>query len=202
MKSELTFFLTVFAALAGPAIAVFFAHRMQVREKTRERQLSIFRSLMATRMTPLSPDRVKALNLVEVEFSQYPKILEKFNKLLEIYNDGLQWSSEQEIVHQRALQVVNDRTAELLKEMGLCLGFKLDNLKILRGGYYPDAFFAADQQQAEIREFLAGLNSGRKSLKMEVIDYRYPDNILENARQTQEILSQALAAEERSKDAT
>jgi len=58
----------VIATLAGPVLAVIVTRIVDDGRLRRTRQMEVFRTLMASRRTPLSIDRVKALNLVEIEF--------------------------------------------------------------------------------------------------------------------------------------
>jgi hypothetical protein len=58
----------VFATLLGPVLAVQAQKWIErAREKT-QRKIAIFRTLMATRATFLSPAHVEALNAIPIEF--------------------------------------------------------------------------------------------------------------------------------------
>ena len=63
---------TVLAVLVGPVIAVLITRYFDNRRADEARKLDIFRTLMRTRRLPLHWDHVGALNLVEVEFIDYP----------------------------------------------------------------------------------------------------------------------------------
>jgi hypothetical protein len=58
----------VIATLAGPLLAVLITRKIDENRQLQTRRLDIFRSLMGTRRSTLSPDRVRALNLVEIDF--------------------------------------------------------------------------------------------------------------------------------------
>jgi hypothetical protein len=58
----------VIATFAGPVFAVLMTRHIDSVRQTRERRLNIFRVLMATRRALLSPEKVTALNMVEIEF--------------------------------------------------------------------------------------------------------------------------------------
>jgi hypothetical protein len=47
-----------------------------------QRRLHVFRTLMATRRIPISPDHVNALNLIEVDFYKCKKVEEELIKYL------------------------------------------------------------------------------------------------------------------------
>ena len=61
--------LTVLAIVLGPILALF-AQRVldRLREKRRQR-LQLYLTLMGTRATYLSPEHVRALNLIDVVFA-------------------------------------------------------------------------------------------------------------------------------------
>ena len=189
------FWITTAAIAFGPLFAVLITFYLQRKNDLRQRRLFVFRSLMTTRKTPLSPERVQALNLVEVEFSGEKGVMAKFTKLLETYNDQVRWKSEKVEIREAVVQEVDDRTAELLREIGCVLGYNLENLSLLRGGYYPEAFSILEQQQQEIREFFVGLKQGTKYLPTAVVDYRHPQNILDQARETQQVRDAAASSE-------
>ncbi|MCE8511616.1 hypothetical protein KBY22_02860 [Ruegeria pomeroyi] len=189
------FWITTAAIVAGPLMAVLIAHYLQKSSDTKQRRLQVFRSLMSTRRTPLSPERVQALNLVEIEFAGQTDVLKEFKELLKIYNDQVKWKSDDENVRKSAVQEVDDKTAQMLREMGRVLGYKFENLELLRGGYYPEAFSILDDQQNEIREFFVGLNNGSKLLPTAVVDVRHPEKLLEQAREAQLLLESAAKSE-------
>ncbi|MGH1367372.1 MAG: DUF6680 family protein [Maritimibacter sp.] len=185
------FWITTAAIVIGPLAAVLITQFLSAKREEKQRQLFVFRSLMSSRRTPLSRERVQALNLVEVEFAGRKKVIERFKGLLEIYNDTARWKSEDVDVTKSVLTDVDDKTAKLLQEMGKSLGFKLDNLELLRGGYLPEAFNTLERQQDEIRRFLAGLSDGTKALPTAVTDLRHSEQLLKQARETQLLIEHA-----------
>ena len=66
---DLTDILTVAAIFLGPIVAVRLTRYLDDRKETRGRKIHIFKVLMATRGTALSPMHVEALNLIDLEFS-------------------------------------------------------------------------------------------------------------------------------------
>ncbi|ABV93439.1 hypothetical protein Dshi_1697 [Dinoroseobacter shibae DFL 12 = DSM 16493] len=129
--------------------------------------------------------------MVEIEFYGEQEVSKKFSALLETYNDVGRWKSEDPDVRRRVFQDVEDQVADLLNELGRVLGYRLEQIKLLRGGYYPEAFSVRDVQEAEIREFIQQLKRGEKAVPIDVLDVRHPRKILEQARETNEVLSAA-----------
>jgi hypothetical protein len=64
----------VVATFAGPVLAVVVTRHIDETRQRRARRMDIFRSLMGSRRTPLAFDRVRALNLVEIEFYGIPAV--------------------------------------------------------------------------------------------------------------------------------
>lgn len=60
--------VTVAAIIFSPLIALEIQKRLDDRRAKFDRKMSIFRKLMTTRATQLSPAHVEALNSIEVEF--------------------------------------------------------------------------------------------------------------------------------------
>ncbi|MEX0337789.1 MAG: DUF6680 family protein [Arenibacterium sp.] len=185
------FWVTVFAIILGPIVAVLLTHYLQRRTFKRDQKLYVFRVLMSTRRTPLSAERVQALNLVDVEFYGNSKVSARFQSLLETYNDQTRWKSDDPEIREMIIQEVGDKTTELLKTIGADLGYKLENLELLRGGYYPEAFSIAEQQNLEIRDFIIELRRGVRSLPVDVLDVRHPDKMLVEAREKELLVSVA-----------
>lgn len=195
MSSE--FIITTLAIVLGPILAVWISQTLQSKYSAKQQKMFVFRALMTTRRTPLSPERVQALNLVEVEFSKDKQVKTKFKELIAIYNDTVRWQSDNEQVRQDVTRDVDEKTAELLKEMGAVLGFRGDSLELLKGGYYPSAFAEMESKQHEIRDFVVSLSRGDKAVPTAVVDMRHPKKILEQAKQSQLLLEFAEREEEK-----
>jgi hypothetical protein len=165
----LEFCITTIAIIAGPLAAVLISRHLQDRSEKRSRQMQVYRSLMATRRSPLSPQRVEALNLIDVEFAKSHQTIFEFKKLVDLYNDTARWKSNDRDVRTQILQEVNDKTADMLNEMGKALGFNFESLELLRGGYAPEAFADIEDQQYQAREFLASLNRGTRAVPVIVV---------------------------------
>jgi hypothetical protein len=60
--------VSITAIVCGPIAALEVQKRLEDHRATRDRKMEIFRRLMTTRATQLSPAHVEALNGIEVEF--------------------------------------------------------------------------------------------------------------------------------------
>ncbi|MHA7874630.1 DUF6680 family protein [Roseivivax sp.] len=169
------FWITTLAIVMGPICAVLIAQYFQNRKEKRERKLNVYRSLMAARKTALSPQRVEALNLVDVEFAGSSQVLAALNELMQVYNSESRWKSADQSVRLKAIQDAEDKTADLLQAMGKELGFSFEALQLLRSGYRPEAFNIIEGQQHDAREFLASLNRGTRALPIIVVPPKVPE---------------------------
>ena len=81
-KSEM---ITVLAIFLGPIVAIQVDKFIDSRRERRNKKLWIFRALMATRGTPLAPEHVAALNMIDIDFYRGNKREEKVIDSWKIY---------------------------------------------------------------------------------------------------------------------
>ena len=60
--------IMVAAIILGPVLAVQVQKIISSLQQKKNRRLKLFFTLMSTRGTPLEPDRVTALNMIDIEF--------------------------------------------------------------------------------------------------------------------------------------
>lgn len=147
----------VLATLLGPVLAVYVTRRIDDKRQRIARQLDIFRLLMSARRVPLSADRVRALNLVEIEFHGNRSVEEAYRDLMRHINTPpplpVNWQDR-----QRSL------ATKLLSEMGRVLGYNIQQLDVLEGGYWPQGFVDIESEQQQVRQVLLEVLSGRRPL--------------------------------------
>jgi len=69
--------LMISAVLTGPILAVQVQKFIESWREAKQRKIYIFKTLMATRGTTLSPRHVEALNIIDVPIGLAPKIFLK-----------------------------------------------------------------------------------------------------------------------------
>jgi hypothetical protein len=147
----------VFATFAGPVAAVLITRWIDRKRALRDRQLEVFRALMRTRKNAIQPDHVNALNLVEIEFHNVEPVLAAYRDLMRHINSGGvaddQWVNK----HRSFL-------TKLLSAMATELGYKIEQLDVFEGGYYPSGWGQESEQQLAMRLGLLELLSGKRSL--------------------------------------
>ena len=151
----------VFATLLGPVLAVYVTRRIDKDRAISARRLDVFRALMRTRRAGLLPDHVNALNLVEIEFHGVKPVLDTYRDLMRHINSGTpateQWHSQ----HKSYL-------TKMLSAMATELGYKIEQLDVLEGGYYPSGWGQTDEQQMAMRLGLLELLTGKRTLPVHV----------------------------------
>ncbi len=147
----------IFATFGGPVLAVYVTRYIDKERQSRERQLGLFRALMGTRRAPLAAERVTALNLVEIEFygvkpveTAYKAVINHMNVPKPIPDS---WGEEN-----------RKFITKLLYAMAQELGYKLEQLDVLDGGYHPQGISDIETEQQEVRRSIIDVLSGRRPL--------------------------------------
>jgi hypothetical protein len=149
----------VIATFAGPVFAVLVTRRIDDERRVRERRLTVFRSLMATRRALVSPEKVTALNMVEIEFYGLPLVQDAYREVMIHINTPPPLPAGWHDRHRALL-------TRLLSQMARALGYHLEQLDVLEGGYYPQSFADIGIEQQAVRRALIELLSGRRPLSV------------------------------------
>lgn len=141
------------AALCGPVIAVGITLWHQRRKEKRDNKLRLFGSLMAHRRSnPPSADWVGALNLIDVVFSDNPKVLTAWHQLYDCLGEK-PWDQKK----------YEHRTLDLLSEIATILGYKNLKQTDIDKFYSPiahgEAFQLSDKLQREMLRVLESTES-------------------------------------------
>jgi len=116
--------------------------------------------LMAARRTPISPERVKALNMVEIEFHGVKLVEDAYRELFRHLHTPAALN----------LEAWNDRSRKLstmlLSQMAQELGYKLQQLDVLDGGYYPQGNVDIETELQSVRRLFIEVLSGKRPLSV------------------------------------
>lgn len=176
--------LMIAAVLLAPVVAVQVQKWLEQYRAERERQLRIFKTLMATRATGLSHDHVQALNMIDLEFQgdRFKKIREAWKSYLDLLGDYPKGDDA-----QARLPVWNEKKADLLAnllmEMGKPLGYHFDVVHVKKGIYLPEGHTNLETEHALIRRGILRLLFGDASLKMDVQSLPVDDDALRNQKE-------------------
>ena len=185
-------FLTIVAILLGPFFGIFVHGRLEDRKSTNQRKLDIFKTLMATRATPLARAHVESLNRIDIEFTgrKEKKIRETWAVLLDHYGqcpslptkpmpdrnqvEQDKYNSEYqsyEIDFARWIEKGYESRANLLKEMGAIFRYDFDEIKIRKAVYYPQLHGDIDEQQVLLLGAATDVLRGNRPLAMYIVNW-------------------------------
>nr|WP_278436217.1 DUF6680 family protein [Enterobacter mori] len=164
---ELKDWLVVVATLLSPLIAVQVTKWIARKTQSRDEQVRIFKTLMATRGAPLDQRHVEALNMIDVVFHSKDKQQTQIRELWKQYLDHLNsrtYSAENWATRRIELLV------ELLHAMATYLGFDFDKTHIKNQSYFPGGYGDAEADLAVIRKAFRDLLTGEKALPMQIVN--------------------------------
>lgn len=184
---RLSDFVIACATLAGPILAVQAQKWLERDRAVKERRRQIFRILMSTRATPLSPAHVEALNAVPVEFygpekPDMKQIVDDWRSYMDVLGDNKTNPDVWEVKRREQL-------VDLLFCMGSYLGYGFSKSQINNDVYYPKAHGDIETDQAVIRRGLAKLLSGEMSIPMAVKEFPVSPEALKGQEELRQQLS-------------
>jgi len=128
-------------------------------------------TLMATRASPLAPDHVKALNMIDIEFygkeKKYKDVIEAWKAYLDQLNTT---TTSGEVWFTRA----EDLRVELLQRMAISLGYEFDKTAIRRTSYFPKGYGQIELEVQKIREGLVKVLEHESALPVLTIPFSQP----------------------------
>ena len=105
--------ISIVAIFVGPVTAVCITLWWQRRKEKRDAKIRLFTTLMAYRKAmPIAPEWVMALNLIDVVFSDHPKVLALWHELYQLFQNPTR------------TQAQDHKYLELLSEMASVLRFR------------------------------------------------------------------------------
>jgi hypothetical protein len=133
---------------------------------------------MANRATRLHDDFIRALNLIDLEFSAKRfggasdrKVIEAWRALFGEFGNGPP-EDNQDIHLARAWnERVSDRIVDLLSAMSTALGYTFSTEELRRGIYYPKGRVDLEQSQLAIMHGLSNIIQGKASLPMAIKEF-------------------------------
>jgi len=140
--------------------------------------MDIFRTLMQTRMTPIDREHVAAINLVEIEFANENMVVEAWKKyrssLVEPIDDTANPREIDNLEKKR-----NTLLTKLIHEIAKSLKFRVEQLDILEGNYYPQGWSDEYREQRILRSLLREVLQGSRPLNVQPLvaqrsNYPYP----------------------------
>jgi hypothetical protein len=158
------------AVILGPILAVQAQKWIETWKQTKERKLSVFKTLMATRGTPVSPRHVEALNLIDLEFSEKTPKEKAVLEAWKIYHGHLfdVPRNYQDPSYQSKMDVwgakTNDLLIDLLHAMSQALGYSFGKAQLKKGAYTPQAHADIETELFLLRRGILDALYGKRPL--------------------------------------
>lgn len=168
--------LMISAVLMGPILAVQTQKLLESMKAKKNRKVEIFKTLMATRGTPLDPRHVTALNMIDLEFTtkkakekkvvdSWKLYLEHLNSLNIDYTDP-NYSAKLAIRAEKT----NDLLSDLLYNMSQLFGYGFDKVHLMKGSYTPMVRSDYEVEQNYIRKGIVRILLGNQSVPINIIN--------------------------------
>jgi hypothetical protein len=159
--------ISAVAIFTSPVIALEVQKRLDEKRAHRERKMAIFRKLMTTRATPMSPAHIEALNSIEVEFYAESGPDKKVLDAWRLYVNHVNTPIGQDVNGWTLLKT--NRLISLLLEMSKSLKFEMDEAAIRTNIYHPVGFVQIEEEQHALRKAALQTFSGERPLQTAVI---------------------------------
>jgi hypothetical protein len=160
--------LTLVAIVVGPIAAVLITRMLDNRNAAYARRYQVFRDLVRTRSAKISPEHVNALNLVEIEFNQFPEVKTSWDRYMEALSMKIGGGDEafnQYVVRRDQLFI------KLVQNIANVLGMKhVDITDVMTTNYYPQGWQNDEEEQRRLRALLIPVFSGSHPIPVRLHD--------------------------------
>lgn len=153
----------IIATFLGPVFAIVVSNILQKKSDNKQRRLEIFRTLMATRRVGLSPEHVRALNLIEIEFYKNDNVISAWSNYLILLNTPQDINDAQSWYDQR-----DHLLATLLEKIAIELSYTFTSMQLFRGGYAPSAWQNLENLQADTLNALKNFSEGNVIIPIKI----------------------------------
>lgn len=165
--------VTIAAIYYGPISALKIQRKLDEERESRNRKLSIFKTMMSNRATRMAPQYVQSLNMIDVEFTanneQEKAVRNAWRELLDLFVNFNKTPN--------ATEKADDLNAALLAAMGRSLGYDFDKVHLKKGAYYPEFLGNVEIEQHTLRKHVLELLDGKGTRKLPVamFEQKFPD---------------------------
>lgn len=189
----------IFATLVGPILAVQAQKAIERATERKNRKVWVFHSLMATRSARVSPEHVRALNMIDLAFygkrtfghhrrsKAEASVLDAWHEYLD-HLDTKYVDSE----FQLWLAKGEELFVNLLSALAQDVGFRFDRVRLKKGAYSPVAHGELEREQQQLRKYALNVLSGTSPVKMEVTSLSVDERIVASQVELQGKLAAAL----------
>jgi len=161
--------VSVLAVLISPIFALEVQKRLDDRRASLDRKMTIFRKLMNTRATQMSPAHVEALNGIEVEFYATSGPDKKVLDAWRMYINHLNRPTGDGEALNRWVEAKSGLLIELLYQMAQRLKYDIDKVAIEKNVYHPKGFVEIEAEQHALRKAALAVFSGEQPIQATVV---------------------------------
>ena len=138
--------LNLIALIIIPIIAVVIGHHLQNRSKRRDDKMEIFKTLMISRTVGWTNESVRALNIIEVVFSDNKSVLKQWK----IYYDKLCVENPTET----DIKKIQNERYKLIETIAKALGYKNKiTWETIQNPYIPKGMTDLMEQQQKYQNY-------------------------------------------------
>jgi hypothetical protein len=161
--------ISVVAIVFSPIVALEVQKQLDDRRTKLDRKMAIFRKLMTTRGTQLSPAHVEALNAIEVEFYAKGGPDKKVLDAWRLYINHLNSRAGEGEALNRWVEKKNGLLIDLLYQMAQRLKYDIDKVAIEKNVYHLRGFVETETEQIALRKAALAVLSGERPIQTTVV---------------------------------
>jgi hypothetical protein len=161
--------LMIVAVIAGPILAVQAQKAIERWAERRNRKMEIFRTLMATRAARLSPEHVRALNMIDLSYYGRRILGRNYQTKVEVVVTNA-WKEYLDQLSDHAVESWPRREelfVNLLDALAKSLKIEFDRVYLKRNIYSPVGHQKLEDEQVQLRQALLDIFEGKRALKVE-----------------------------------
>ena len=169
----------VFATILGPILAVQAQKAVETFRERRSRKAQVFTQLMATRAARVSPEHVRALNLVDIVFYGGNSIFgirhrsRKEQAVLDAWKEYHDHLNQGVAAEGEGVRMWNIRREEIFTNLIFAMsqdaGYTFDRVQLKRGAYSPVAHENLENEERALRQAVIGGLTGEIPMKMNIV---------------------------------
>ncbi|WLH72530.1 hypothetical protein PSH70_21525 [Pseudomonas fluorescens] len=190
---------TIVATLLGPILAVQAQKYLERATASKNQKSWIFSTLMATRAARLSPDHVRALNMIDLAFNGGSSNRRKPTEtdVLDTWRDYLEHLSlnVNEENSQRWAEKQQELMVLMLSAMAADLNLRYDRVLLRNGAYIPKGHTDLEIEQQNLRHFAIDVLSGKQPISMNVTGFPFSEDMTNSQLKLQAGLSEILSGQ-------
>ncbi|ALI00046.1 hypothetical protein C1Y08_01655 [Pseudomonas sp. FW306-02-F02-AA] len=190
---------TIVATLLGPILAVQAQKYLERVNESRNQKNWIFSTLMATRAARLSPDHVRALNMIDLAFNGGRSNRRKASEtdVLDTWRDYLEHltSTVNEDNAERWVEKQQELLILMLSAMATDLNLRYDRVLLRNGAYIPKGHTDLELDQQKLRHYAIEVLSGQQPISMNVTGFPFSEEMTNSQLKLQEGLFDVLAGQ-------